>query len=432
MNEQSCQAKSTREGEPEFAAFVAIDWANQKHYWSLRVAGSEKIGRGELENTPEAVEQWMAELQLEFQGGPLAVALEQSRGALVTMLSKYGQLHLYPVHPLTLAKYREAWYPSGSKNDRKDADLILEILCRHRDHLRRLAPEAEPMRRLQFTVEDRRKLVDQRTALANQVIDRLKMYFPQILTWFSDVTSPLVGDLLGRWGILEELQRAKPETLKKFFREHNCRDEEKIQERIEQIRRAVPATHDTALIVAGRGMVRLWLKQIADLREEIAALEKVSRELAGSQEDWEIYESLPGAGEALTPRLMVAMGTRRERYESASDLQCFSGIAAVKEASGNSQWIHMRFACPKFLRQTFHEWAQCTIQFCDWAKTFYEEQRARKKSHHTAVRALAFKWQRILYRCWKDRKPYQEAIHLANQVKRAVPIQRLAKTVEML
>jgi transposase len=431
MNEQSCQAKSTMEGEPEFAAFVAIDWANQKHYWSLRVAGSEKIGRGELENTPEAVEQWMAELQLEFQGGPLAVALEQSRGALVTMLSKYGQLHLYPVHPLTLAKYREAWYPSGSKNDRKDADLILEILCRHRDHLRRLAPEAEPMRRLQFTVEDRRKLVDQRTALANQVIDRLKMYFPQILTWFSDVTSPLVGDLLGRWGILEELQRAKPETLKKFFREHNCRDEEKMQERIEQIRRAVPATHDTALIVAGRGMVRLWLKQIADLREEIAALEKVSRELAGSQEDWEIYESLPGAGEALTPRLMVAMGTRRERYESASDLQCFSGIAAVKEASGNSQWIHMRFACPKFLRQTFHEWAQCTIQFCDWAKTFYEEQRARKKSHHTAVRALAFKWQRILYRCWKDRKPYQEAIHLANQVKRAVPIQRLAKTVEM-
>ena len=431
MNEQSCQAKSTMEGEPEFAAFVAIDWANQKHYWSLRVAGSEKIERGELENMPEAVEQWMAELQLEFQGGPLAVALEQSRGALVTMLSKYGQLHLYPVHPLTLAKYREAWYPSGSKNDRKDADLILEILCRHRDHLRRLTPEAEPMRRLQFTVEDRRKLVDQRTALANQVIDRLKMYFPQILTWFSDVTSPLVGDLLGRWGILEELQRAKPETLKKFFRQHNCRDEEKIQERIEQIRRAVPATHDTALIVAGRGMVRLWLKQIADLREEIAALEKVSRELASSQEDWEIYESLPGAGEALTPRLMVAMGTRRERYESASDLQCFSGIAAVKEASGNSQWIHMRFACPKFLRQTFHEWAQCTIQFCDWAKTFYEEQRARKKSHHTAVRALAFKWQRILYRCWKDRKPYQEAIHLANQVKRAVPIQRLAKTVEM-
>lgn len=81
--------------------------------------------------------------------------------------------------------------------------------------------------------------------------------------------------------------------------------------------------------------------------------------------------------------------------------------------------------------ETFHEWAECTIQFCGWAKTFYEEQRARKKSHHTAVRALALKWQRILYRCWKDRKPYQEAIHLANQLKRAVPVERLAKAVQM-
>ena len=91
----------------------------------------------------------------------------------------------------------------------------------------------------------------------------------------------------------------------------------------------------------------------------------------------------------------------------------------------------MRWACPKFQRQTFPEWANCTLSFCAWAKAYYDEQRAKKKSHHTAVRALAFKWMRILYRCWKDRQPYREDIYLASAAKRALLLQRLAKSVQM-
>jgi Transposase IS116/IS110/IS902 family len=115
---------------------------------------------------------------------------------------------------------------------------------------------------------------------------------------------------------------------------------------------------------------------------------------------------------------MVALGTQRDRYASAGNLQSFSGIAPVKEASGHTQWVHFRWACPKFLRQTFHEWAACSIAQCEWAKAYYEQQKARGKPHHVAVRALAFKWMRILYRCWKDRQPYREEIYLASLAKR--------------
>ena len=66
MSEQSKQEMGAAPAEPEFAAWVAIDWADKKHYWSLQVAGSNQIERGELDNTPEAVEVWMAELQLRF------------------------------------------------------------------------------------------------------------------------------------------------------------------------------------------------------------------------------------------------------------------------------------------------------------------------------------------------------------------------------
>jgi hypothetical protein len=50
MTEQNRQVAGNE--EPEFAAFVAIDWADQTHYWSLRAAGSKQIERGDVENTP--------------------------------------------------------------------------------------------------------------------------------------------------------------------------------------------------------------------------------------------------------------------------------------------------------------------------------------------------------------------------------------------
>ncbi len=94
-------------------------------------------------------------------------------------------------------------------------------------------------------------------------------------------------------------------------------------------------------------------------------------------------------------------------------MQCYSGIAPVTEASGNSQWVHFRFICPKFLRQTFHEFAGCSIQRSEWARAYYDHlHNDKNKSHQVAVRSLAFKWLRIIYRCWKDGKPYDEPIYM--------------------
>jgi transposase len=417
--------------EPDFAAFVAIDWADQKHYWSLRAAGSKQIERGEVKNTPEAMEVWAAEWSARFASRPIAVALEQRRGPLVAMLSKYEQLRLYPVHPLTLAKYREAFFSSRSKSDVQDADLLLELLCQHRDRIRRLDPDTVEMRTLQFQVENRRKLVDERTAVSNRLTSSLKMYFPQILNWFKEVSSALVGDLLLAWPTLADLQKAKPRTLRTFFQQHNCRDGEKTAWRIEQIRTAIPATHDKAVIVSFRGLALVSVRQLEILRQAIADYDKQIEQLAHQQDDWKIFDSLPGAGDALAPRIMAAMGSNRERYESANQAQCFMGIAPVKEASGNTEIVHMRWACPKFQRQTFHEWAACSIPQCGWAKAYYDELCGRGKKHHTAVRALAFKWMRILYRCWKDRQPYREEVYLASLAKRSVPMQRLVKSVQM-
>src|SRR5947207_4532472 len=102
----------TNPGDTEFAAFVGIDWADQKHAWALRSSSTPTIvERGEVNHTPEAVDAWASELAQRFAGRPIAVGLEQSRGSLLFMLSKYGHLVLFPIHPGTLVNYRKGFRP---------------------------------------------------------------------------------------------------------------------------------------------------------------------------------------------------------------------------------------------------------------------------------------------------------------------------------
>ena len=396
-----------------YAAWIGLDWADQKHFWSMFTADGKRT-HGQLDNTPEAIEVWAAELAQQFGGRPVAVALEQARGAVIAMLSKYAPLVLFPVHPTTLANYRKAFSPSGAKSDPEDGDLILDLLVKHPERLRRLQPDTVETRGLQFLTEERRKLVDQHTSETQRLINWLKQVFPQILRWFDDPAAPLVGELLLRWPTLQQLQKASSKTLLKFFHEHNCRSEERIKQRLDQIGQAVPAVTDPALLQTGTLCIHNSVGILKHMRSGIAAFDRQIAEIYRAHPDRAIVESFPGAGPALEPRLIAAVGSRRDRFDSANSLACFTGIAPVKQSSGGACWIHWRRACPKFIRQTFHEWAACSIRCCDWARVYYEQQRAKGKGHHAAVRALSYKWIRIFFRCWRDRVPYSEEHYLTN------------------
>jgi len=410
------------EPELEWAAFAAIDWADQKHAWRLVPASSTVHERGTLENTPEAVDLWATHLYVRFGGRRIAVCLEQSRGPLVYMLSKYAHLVLFPVHPSTAALYRQVFSPSGAKDDPRDAASLLDLLLHHRSRLREWQPDTVETRQLQRLVELRRLMVNERTRQSNRLSACLKMYFPQILQWFDDVAALVVGALLERWPSLQELQRAHPGTLKKFFVQHNGRSQKRIEERIQSIYQAVPATGDQAVLLGEAAAAHGFVALLKTLRENIAVLDQQIEKLVASHPDYALFASLPGAGPVMVPRLIVAFGTRRERYDTAFQMQCYSGIAPVQEASGKSQWIHFRRSCPKFLRQTFHEFAFLSTRSSVWAKAYYDRQRQEERSHPAAVRALAYKWIRIIFRCWKEGKLYDERIYMQSLQKRRSPL----------
>lgn len=430
MNVAAVQSNSScpSVSEPDFAAFVGLDWADQKHAWRLAVAGSENWEQGELQNTPEELQTWAAELYQRFGGRPVAVCLEQSRGAVVFQLSRFPHLELFPVHPTTLARYRQAFFPSGSKNDPGDSGLLLELVKRHRDRLQRLQPETEATRLLQMLVEHRRKLVHERTALSNRLTAWLKSYFPQVLGWIDDIDSPLGCALLERYPTLQELQRCHAGTLQRFFQQHNCRSEERIQQRLQAISQATPAVTDGALLQAGASITRTLVASLKVLGDSIAQLDTEIAAAVAQHPEAPLFSHLPGAGAVLGPRLLVAFGTQRQRYRSARDLQCYSGIAPVTEQSGHTRWVHFRFACPKFLRQTFQEFAAHSIRSSVWARAFYDMYLAHhprdQHRHQAAVRALAYKWIRVLFRCWQSQTPYDEEVYLRALEKHHSPIAR--------
>src|SRR5215475_12026326 len=405
-----------------FAAFVGLDWAEAKHDVCLQAAGTAQREFLSLEHSPEEINIWVQTLRTRFNGQPVAVCLELNKGPIVSALRTYDFLVLFPVNPLTAAKYREAFTPSRAQDDPTDAALQVEILLKHRDKLTPLSPQSPTMRALAQLVEQRRRLVGDKVRLTNRLTSALKNSFPHVLQWFQEKDTAIFCDFLSRWPTLKAAQLARRTTLEHFFREHHVRSADVITTRIEAIKSAGALTTDAGVITPNVLLVQALVAQLRVTLQAIADFDNAIADHAQSHPDFPLFDALPGAGPVFAPRLLVAFGEQRERYASAEDLQKYAGMAPVTERSGKQSWVHWRLQCPKCLRQTFVEWAAESTRHSFWAQVYYQQQRDKGKAHQAAVRALAFKWIRILYRCWQNRTPYDESVYLQALKRRSAPL----------
>ncbi len=410
----------------QFAAIIGIDWADKKHDICIQVTDTGQRQVYQIAHKADKIDEWARLLYWQY-GGPIAVALELSKGPIVSALQKYDFFVIFPIDPTTLAGYRKAFRPSGAKDDPTDAELALDLLLCHSDHFQALTPQSVEMRTLMTLVEQRRRLMNDRVRITNRLRNALKQYYPQALEWFDRIDTQLFCDFIKRWPSLAQARRARKSTLEKFFREHNMNRKALLERRLAAIKSAVPLTTDEAVIVPYRLQVLTLVAQLEVALESIRIYDEEIAGLAPQHPDYGLFNTLPGAGPSLAPRLLVAFGEQRERFANAAALQKYAGIAPVTERSGQKSWIHWRWQCPTFLRQTFVEWAAQTINKSYWAGLYYYQQRAKGCSHQAAVRALAFKWIRILYRCWVTRTPYDEAKYLKALQERGSPLLKIAE-----
>lgn len=405
-----------------FAAVIGLDWADRKHDICLLETGQETPEFSVLSHDPAVIDAWAGNLKKRFQGRPIAVCLELSRGPIVSALLEYDFFVIFPINPATLARYRRAFSPSRAKDDPKDAFLALDLFRHHPDRLSPLRRERPAMRALQCLVQSRRTLVDDRCRLINRLTYALKEYFPQAVRWFREKHTDVFIDFVTRWPTLDALKRTHRDTLVAFFHAHNVRGRNTIERRLTAIKEARPLTSDPAVVEPHRLVAEALLAQIAAISKAVIRFDDDIAARAAELPDFKIFAALPGAGSALAPRLLAAFGENRERFPNAASVQKYSGIAPVVERSGNKSWTHWRFIGPTFLRQTFVEWVGETVPHSFWAKAFYDSRRAKGIPHQVILRALAFKWIRVIWRCWYDRQPYDEARYLLALQKRHSPI----------
>ena len=411
---------NTTNTSQEFAALIGLDWASQRHALCLYDWATGKRENSTLEHTPEAIAQWAQGLEARYGGKQIALCLEQTKGALINALLEYPFLVLYPVNPATAARYRQAFKSSRAKNDPSDAQVCLELLLYHRDKLTAWRPEDENTRALSRLLEARRSTIDLRTLLTNMLRDLLKSYYPQALELAGqDLFAPLSCQFLLKWPSLQELQKARLQSVRQFYYAHNCRRMDVIEKRLRSIAQMRPLSGDRALLEPAKVQVKMLARQLLQLGVALKEYDSKIEQLFALHSDASIWQSFPGAGPTLAPRLACAFGTQRSRYQSAASIQQYSGIAPVLEKSGKNQyWVHRRFARPHFTHQSFFEYASQSALHCHWAKAFIQDQIARGKAYPTAIRALAFKWQRIMFVCWRDRVPYDETTYLKSLTRR--------------
>lgn len=406
----------------DYAALVAMDWGDNEHAIALQLRGglTEQLP---LPATAEALHGWLEKLGARCGHQPVALAIEAGRNAVLHALAGYAWLTIYPVHPATTERFRTAFTPSGAKDDQPDALVLLTILRQHRGQLRALQLDTAATRELAALVEIRRGAVDRRTTFACELQSTLKTMYPQALELCGDdLWTPLALDFLTRWPELAQLQRARPETVRAFYTEHNSRRATVIATRLELIARARALTSDRAVLEPAILQIQLLVAVLRPLQAQIERIEERIAACYATHPEAALFATLPGAGPTLAPRLIAAFGTDRSKYPTAASIQKYGGVAPVRVKSGRQVWTHWRWNAPKFLRQTFVEWAGQTVPKCAWAKAYYRQQQAAGKRHQTILRSLAFKWLRILWRCWYDRVPYDEARYLRSLTQRHSPL----------
>jgi len=225
-----------------FKAYVGIDWADKKHDICLQPADSNSREFTNILHTAEAIDEWAKKLHKRFKG-PIAVAVELSKGPIVYALQKYDFIVVFPIDPTKLARYRVAFKPSRAKDDPTDAEFALDLMCRYPDKFKPLRQQGSEVRKLMYLVEQRRKFVDDKRRFSNRLINTLKQYYPQILDWFAHRDTLLFCNFIIRWPSLQKIKRSRESTIVDFFHANNGRSRVRIEQCLKATKESMPLMH---------------------------------------------------------------------------------------------------------------------------------------------------------------------------------------------
>jgi len=390
----------------ELTHFAALDWADDHH--DLIVVDAK--GQIALELTfSHTAEGWQQAQQALAGWTDLPVAIETSCGPAVDQLLQRGFV-VYPVMPKAAVRYRERKRPTGSKHDRHDAWSLADALRTDGHGWRPLSPLDPLTAQLRALCRDEIALIEQRTALVNQMLAALKEYYPAALQAFDDWTAPYAWAFVLAFPTPELLIKAGKRKWEKFLHTHKLWRPQTASERLKIFTDAQNFKGSPPITAAKSLLVQSLARLLQTLEEQLAAYRARIEELFGRHPDHDLFGSLPGAGSKLAPRLLAELSG--SDWRDINQVQARAGTAPVNYESGKIKRVKIRRACTLPLRATLHLWADLSRRYSAWAAAYYQAHRAKGQSHACALRCLAHRWLEIIGAMCRTHTAYDAEHHL--------------------
>lgn len=398
----------------ELEHFVGFDWSEDKH----DVVVVDRGGKAVLTLTfADTAEGWAELRQRLAPLGKVGVAIETSRGPAVERLLAAGYA-VYPMNPKSATRYRDRKAPSGAKDDTLDAWSFADALRTDGHAWRPLRPEDPQTQLLRLLCRDEIALIEQRTALANQLRHALREYYPAAVEAFDDWTMPAAWEFVLRFPTPQELAQAGKRRWEKFLHIHRLARPTTYEKRLEVFARAAAFVSPSESVTAAKSLLAMAIvTQLRTLEKLLKDYRRRIEQAFADHPDSDIFNSLPGGGQKLAPRLLGELGANREVFESAESLQRHAGTAPVTRKSGKNRCVFVRRMCNKVLRATVHLWADESRRSCAWADAYYRRKKSQGASHAQAIRCLGQRWLKIVWRMWQERTCYDEARHMRSLAK---------------
>jgi transposase len=400
-----------------FTHFGGLDWAQSEHQLVVVDPPGRIVLSLRFANDAEG---WALFRQRVAAFGCLAVAIETSCGPAVERLLEAG-LTVYPMNPKAASRYRDRKAPAGAKDDVLDAWSFADALRTDGHGWRPLLGQDALTVELRLLCRDEIKLIEQRTALVNQLKAALCEYYPAALEAFEDWTG---GSGEGPWRFViafpdpGALAKAGRRRWEKFLHAHKLYRPQTAGQRLATFADAAKFASPNPAVTRAKTLLAVSVaKQLCLLQSQLDEYRHRIVGLFHDHPDHDCFGSLPGAGAKLAPRLLSELGSNRRVFQTAEALQNYAGTSPVTRQSGRSRVVAVRRACNKTLRATIHLWADLSRKSCAWAEAYYRKKRTDGMAHVAAVRCLGHRWTKILWKMWQTGTAYNEALHLQNQTR---------------
>jgi len=405
--------------------YAGLDWASDHHDVAVVDRRGQVVRQFRIMHTAEGWKELASKLQ---ESGTVAVAVETNQGFTIERLLALG-MTVYPVNPKSAERYRERKAPSGVKNDQLDAWSLADALRMDGHGWKALAPEDPLIAELRLLTRDEVALIDQRTAMVNQLIAALRDYYPAALEAFDDWTLPATWAFIEKFPTPQALVTGGKRAWERFLHTHKLYRPETYERRLEVFARADQFAGSVATAAARSLLATTLAALLRTLEEQLKLYRKRIEERFAQHPDHGLFGSLPGVAAKLGPRLLAELGSDRSRFGSAESLQCYAGTAPLTVQSGQMIKRKIRHACHHSLRATVHLWANTSRRACTWAQTYYQAHREKGKSHACALRCLGQRWLKILWKMWQTKTPYDGELHARNQQKHGSWVLTLDTTI---